>query len=107
MRMRVWREVPDGGWLALDGGAWEARDCRGEAHRFAWDDLVRFPAPAPLDANLPAPYGVTAALAEARGALAWVAAHTPDDCETAALHAEVTLRRNGGPPSTVRLDVRR
>ncbi len=98
----------DGGRVApIEGGRWEAMDCAGSRHKLAWSRMVRSPAPWRLDAELGAPYGVEASVAEVRGALDYVATHTPEDCETRALVAEVTTRRNGGPPSVVTFEASR
>jgi len=107
VRVRVFRVLDDGGLLPVENEAWEARDCAGAPHRFAWGDYVRWPAPSRLDTTVLAPYGVAAALAEARGAVEWIAAHTRDDCQTLAWRAEVTTRRNGARAETVTFTVER
>ncbi len=95
----------DGGSLPI-GEAWQARDCAGGAHSYRWSELV--PAgPLYLDAQRLAPYGADAGVAQARAAVAWVAAHTPDDCETTALVATVRAVRNGRPLPPVRFTVAR
>jgi hypothetical protein len=96
------RRLKDGSVVPLDAaGRWEARDCKGVAHAFAWASYVRPPAPWRLDANIAAPYGVEASLEQVRGALAYVSARAADDCQTTAFVADVTMRKNGGDPVTV------
>ena len=53
------------------------------------------PAPGQLDMPIGAPYGVESEVHRTRDALTWVAAHTPDDCETRALVARIEPRKNG------------
>jgi hypothetical protein len=83
----------------VEGGAlpvhdeWQTRDCSGRAVRYRWHELV--PDLPWLDVPLGAPYGADAALARARAAVAWVAAHTPGDCEAHGLAATVERVRNG------------
>jgi hypothetical protein len=105
--VHVARRLDGGRLVPLEQGRWEAKDCSGGRHKLAWGRLVRPPAPSRLDAELGAPYGVEASVAEARGALEYVAAHTPEDCETRALVADVTTRKNGGPPELVTLEASR
>jgi hypothetical protein len=93
----------DGGSLPI-GDAWQARDCAGVAHTYRWRALV--PAgPTVLDVGRLAPYGADAAVAQARAAVAWVAAHTPDDCDTPALVATVRAVKNGRPLPPLRFTV--
>jgi hypothetical protein len=105
--VHVSRRLDGGRLVPLQAGRWDAKDCGGAGHRLAWGKMVRPPAPWRLDAELGAPYGVEASLEEARGALDYVASHTPEDCETRALVAEVTTRKNGGPPSVVTFEAAR
>jgi hypothetical protein len=108
VRLHVERVLDDGGMIPIGGdGEWEARDCAGEPHRFAWGRMVGYPAPWALDQELHSPYGADAGAAEARAALEWVAAHTPEDCQTLALRARVEVRRNGGAPERRELTVER
>ena len=86
----------DGGLLVpIEGSRWQARDCSGGVHSFRWGDMVRYPAPGRLDVPVGAPYGVESEEHRARDALAWVATHTPEDCETRALVARIEPRKNG------------
>jgi hypothetical protein len=64
---------------------------------------VRDPILSSLDARVFASYGVDAQLARLQRALDDVADHVPEDAETRQLRAEVTVRRNGGEPTTVSL----
>jgi hypothetical protein len=108
VRLHVERVLDDGGLLPIgEDGAWEARDCAGEPHRFVWGEMVGYPAPWALERELHSPYGGNAALAQARAALGWVAAHTPADCQTLGLRAVVEVRRNGGAPEPHELAVER
>ena len=95
VKVSLFRQIDGGALLPVEGEQWTAHDCAGGEHRYVWSDMVRWPAPARLDRTTMAPYGTDAALAETKGALAFIAAHTPEDCETRALVAELTLRRNG------------
>jgi hypothetical protein len=108
VQLHVERVLDDGGLIPIGGdGAWEARDCAGELHRFEWGRMVGYPAPWALERELHAPYGADAGAAQARAALEWVAAHTPDDCQTLAFRARVDVRRNGGVPERHQLTVER
>jgi hypothetical protein len=106
VELRLSRELDDGGLLPIDDD-WEARDCTGALHHFSWSERVRLPAPERLGLALPAPYGAGAAEAQARAAVAWVAAHTPDDCQTLGFRAELRLRRNGLELQPISFTVRR
>ena len=48
--------------------------------------------------------GADAYLARLNEALRYVASHTPDDAETRAWVADVSVRRNGHEPSVVRIE---
>jgi hypothetical protein len=93
VQLHLERLVDDGGSLPIDA-AWTTHDCEGRAVRYRWADLVRS-GPVRLDAPLLAPYGADAGLLRARAAVAWVATHTPRDCETRGFAATVTRVRNG------------
>jgi len=54
-----------------------------------------------------ASYGAGAQLQRLAAALEDVAKHIPEDGETRALELEVTVRKNGRPPSVTRLVARR
>ena len=97
--------IVEGGSLPV-GLDWTAHDCRGAPHTYVWRRLVPF-GPYQLDVPLNEPYGVDAAVARARAAVAWVATHTPDDCESSALDATVTPDTNGRAREPVRFTVRR
>jgi hypothetical protein len=86
------------------GGEWSARDGSGQLRRFSWRDRVRDPILGSIDARVFASYGVDAQLARLGHALDDVADHIEDDAETHRLRAEVIVRKNGGPPVTVRLE---
>jgi hypothetical protein len=103
--LHVSRRLEDGSIVPIEGGWWQARDCNGAVQRFVWGKMVRPPAPWKLDAPVPAPYGVDSEVHRARDALAWVLAHTEQDCETRALIANVTARRNGRPPYEIAFEV--
>ena len=91
----------------VEGGRWQAHDCSGGVHSFAWGKMVRFPAPWKLDAPVGAPYGVESELHRRRMRSRWVAEHTPDDCETRALVAHVVPTKNGRRLDAVDLEVAR
>jgi hypothetical protein len=93
--LHVSRRLDDGRVAPIENGRWQAKDCGGKPHSFAWGTMVRPPAPWRLDATVAAPYGVDSEVHRARDALRWVASHTPEDCETRAYVAKVQLRRNG------------
>jgi hypothetical protein len=103
--LHVERLVDDSGSLPI-AAEWHAHDCRGQPIRYRWRDLVPSQLPL-LDYALTAPYGADAALATARAAVAWVATHTPDDCETRAFAATVTRTRNGHLLDDISFTVRR
>jgi hypothetical protein len=91
--LHVERLVDDAGSLPI-AAAWTVHDCAGRPVTYRWSELVPV-GPFRLDVPLSEPYGADAGLARARAAVAWVAAHTPGDCETRALTATVTRVRNG------------
>lgn len=98
----------DGGELVpLPAGRWQAHDCSGKVHAFSWGSMVRYPAPWRLDAPVAAPYGVESEVHRTKDALAWVAAHTPEDCETRALVARVLPTKNGRVLEAIDLEVPR
>ena len=85
------------------GGEWTARGPDGRLHRLAWRDRIKDPLLSNLDTTMQAAYGEAAQLARAKAALDDVAAHIPEDSETKALVADVTVRKNGRDPVTVQL----
>jgi hypothetical protein len=91
--------------VLVDAGAgeWSARDAYGKLHHFSWRDRVKEPALAAFDVTLHASYGADAQLARWQAALDDVAAHIPEDAETYALVAEITVRKNGREPHVVEL----
>ena len=93
--VHVSRRLDGGRLVPIEGGRWQARDCSGGMQAFRWGEMVRYPAPAQLDAPVGAPYGVESEVHRTREALRWVAEHTADDCETRALVAHVEVRKNG------------
>jgi hypothetical protein len=93
--VHVSRRLDDGRLVPIEGGRWQARDCAGAVHAFRWGAMVRYPAPGQLDVPVGAPYGVESEVHRTRDALAWVATHTPEDCETRALVAHIEARKNG------------
>ena len=105
--VHVSRRLDGGRQVPIEGGRWQAHDCSGGVHSFRWAEMVRYPAPAQLDATVGAPYGVESEVHRTRDALAWVAAHTPDDCETRALVAHIEVRRNGRELEPVDAEVAR
>jgi hypothetical protein len=98
------RRLADGTLVPVEKGRWEAHDCSGGTHAFAWPRMVRFPAPARLDVPVGAPYGVESEIHRTEDAMRWVLAHVDDDCETRGLVARVEARRNGRPPYDVDLE---
>jgi hypothetical protein len=84
-------------------GGWNARDRAGTRHRIYWVDRVPYPELAIFDVTIHASYGAAAQLSRWQAALDDVARHIPDDAETLALMADVTVRRNGGAPYVVHL----
>jgi hypothetical protein len=105
--LHVSRRLQDGTVVPLTGGSWTPHGCEGAPHTFVWGKMVRFPAPWKLDAPVGAPYGVDNEVQRARDGLAWVAAHTPEDCETRAFVAHVEAVRNGRPEAPVDFEVPR
>lgn len=89
--------------LPAPGGAWRARDSRGQVNRFSWHDRVRDPILAAVDTGVFASYGVAAQLARLQRALDDVADHIPDDAETLRLGADVLIFKNGREPYPVTL----
>lgn len=89
--------------VPVENGRWLARDTDGVLHRFRWDERVTdgnlFPYGEPVHAS----YGAAAQLERLALALDDVASHIPEDAETARLVADVTIRKNGGPPQHVEL----
>jgi hypothetical protein len=105
--VHVSRRLDGGRVVPIEGGRWQAHDCSGGIHSFAWGKMVRFPAPWKLDAEVGAPYGVESELHRTSDALRWVAEHTPDDCETRALVAHVVPTKNGRVLDPVDFEVAR
>jgi hypothetical protein len=102
------RRLDDGRLVAVDKtGRWETHDCDGRAHTIAWGKMVRWPAPARLDAPVGAPYGVENQVQRTRDAMRWVGDHTPDDCETRAFVAKVDAFKNGRATDPIELEVPR
>jgi len=93
--VHVSRRLDGGRLVPIEAGRWQAHDCSGAVHSFRWGEMVRYPAPGQLDVPIGAPYGVESEVHRTRDALTWVAAHTPDDCETRALVARIEPRKNG------------
>ncbi|HEY1955294.1 MAG TPA: hypothetical protein VGH28_06770 [Polyangiaceae bacterium] len=89
--------------VPVENGRWLARDEGGTMHRFRWDERVvdgnLFPYGQPVHAS----YGAAAQVQRLALALDDVAAHIPEDDETVRLIADVTVRKNGGPPQHVEL----
>ncbi|HEY6461582.1 MAG TPA: hypothetical protein VIY73_15550 [Polyangiaceae bacterium] len=107
VEVHVSRRLGDGRTVPIEAGRWQAHDCAGGVHAFSWGRMVRFPAPSRLDAPVGAPYGVESEIHRTRDAVAWVAAHTPQDCETRALVARVVPTRNGQALDAVDFEVTR
>jgi hypothetical protein len=103
--VHVSRRLADGRIVPIEGNRWQARDCSGAQHAFVWGKLVRFPAPAKLDEKLGAAYGVESEIQRTRDAVRWVAAHTPDDCDTQTFVVRVEPTKNGHPLDEVDLEV--
>jgi hypothetical protein len=105
--VHVSRRLRDGSVVPVVGGTWTPQGCDGPPHPFVWGKMVRFPAPGRLDALVGAPNGVDNEVQRAHDALAWVAAHTPEDCETRAFVAHVEALRNGQPVAPIDFEVPR
>jgi hypothetical protein len=102
------RRLNDGRLVSVDKtGRWETHDCAGARTFVQWNRLVRFPAPALLEATVGAPYGVDNEVQRTTDAMRWVLGHTPQDCETRALVATVDARKNGRAPYSFDLEVPR
>jgi hypothetical protein len=95
VELRLSRLVDDGGNLPV-GATWTTHDCEGQPVEYRWHDLVRV-GPTFLNAPLLEPYGADTGLMRARAAVAWVATHTPRDCETRGFVATVSRVRNRRP----------
>jgi hypothetical protein len=93
--VHVSRRLDGGRLVPIEAGRWQAHDCSGRVHSFVWGAMVPFPAPSRLDDPVGAPYGVESEVHRTRDALAWVATHTADDCETRALVAHIEQKKNG------------
>jgi hypothetical protein len=106
LEIRLFRDTRGAGegWVPATGGEWSARDSSGQLRHFSWHDRVRDPILASVDARIFASYGVDAQLARLGHALDDVIDHLEEDAETRRLRAEVVVRKNGGPPETVRLE---
>lgn len=89
--------------IDVKDGEWAARDAYRQLHRFSWRDRVTQPALSTFDTTLFASYGVAAQLARFQAALDDVASHIPEDSETRALVADITVRRNGHEAYVVQL----
>jgi hypothetical protein len=88
-------EVPD--------GEWTARDASGAPHRVSWRARVKEPALSTFGQTFAASYGAAAQLQRWGAALHDVAQHIPEDTETRALELEITVRKNGRPPTVTHL----
>jgi len=89
--------------VRVEDGAWLARDRRGVLHRFRWDDRVKDSNLYPYGQPVHAGYGAAAQLERLGHALDDVVTHIDEDDETTRLIANVTVRKNGGPPQHVLL----
>lgn len=87
----------------ISDGAWQAKDARGAAHDFHWQDRIHDGVLGTLDRYVHASYGLDAQLFRLQFALNDVAAHIPDDRETEALVAVVDTIKNGREQKQVRL----
>jgi hypothetical protein len=105
LEIRLSRETA-AGTVPAPGGAWTVRDPDGQVRRFSWHDRVRDPVLETLDTAVFASYGIDAQIARLQRALDDVAAHLHGDAETARLRADVVLRKNGAPPTTITLTSR-
>lgn len=99
------RRMESGDLVPVQAARWQARDCSGAVHSFSWGKMVHYPAPWRFDAPVDAPYGVESEVHRTRDALAWVAAHTPEDCETRAFVAHVVPAKNGRVLDAIDLEV--
>ena len=100
------REVASSEGIVLvpaPSGEWTVRGADGEPRRVAWRDRVRDPVLSVLDVQVRTTDTEATVLARVQAALDDVARHTPDDRETVALVASVTLRSNGRDAREVRL----
>jgi hypothetical protein len=108
VRVTLLREIEapsgHGTWIVdADHGEWTALDTHGKRRSFEWGERVREPSLASFDVTFEAPYGQNAFLSRFQAALDDVTAHLDGDAETRRLWADVTVRKNGREPSTVRL----
>ena len=103
LRLALYRELPGGARVHVDGGTWTAHDAGGMVRRFSWYDRVKRPEMSVFDTETHASYGAAAQLQRLQIALDDVAAHTADDSETQRLLLDVTVRRNGREPYVVHL----
>jgi hypothetical protein len=87
----------------VSNGTWVAVAPDGQRRTTRWRDRVKVGALATFDRDLFASYGVAAQLARIQAALDDVAMHSPDDAETKALVARVTVNKNGHAPTVVEL----
>ncbi len=92
--------------IVVDRGAWLAHDAKGVLHRFRWDDRVKDPNLFPYGQPVHAGYGAAAELQRLARALDDVATHIEGDDDTVRLVANVTVRKNGGPPEHIRIESR-
>jgi hypothetical protein len=92
--------------IAVDRGTWLSHDTEGVLHRFRWDDRVKDPNLFPYGHPVHASYGAAAQLQRLAHALDDVATHIDGDDDTVRLVANVTVRKNGGPPERVRIESR-
>lgn len=92
---QIYRVLPDGSLVDIrepwPGG-------------YRWDELVDARGLGWPDSRHHADAGLDATVRLLDAALDWVAANTPEDHETVALVAEVTLIHNGRTPTTVTLE---
>jgi hypothetical protein len=89
--------------VPITAGQWEAASADGARRLVRWTDRVKDPSLAIFDRTIAASYGIEAQLARLQAALDDVATHSPNDVETRALVADVTVTRNGRAPYVVRL----
>jgi len=85
-------------------GAWDVPLPDGNIKVFRWSDRVKEPHLRTFDREIDAPYGAAAQLARWKAALDDVIQHIPDDNETLAFVADVTIRRAGRAPEVIRVE---
>lgn len=102
--LHLHRRTFDGELTSEEQGGWWTRDKGGARVHLSMRDYIDAPELSYYDERMPAAYGQEAELWRLRRALDNTLARLGDDNRTTAgFVVDVTLRRGGGPPSTVRV----